>query len=87
MAGSSRVRSMALLLLVGTLLLPSQVSAKEPRARERRSARQPLTALWNVLPEAWSLLKSVWEGEGSSLDPFGQPRPNEGSSLDPFGGK
>ena len=86
MAGSSRVRSMALLLLVGTLLLPSQISAKEPRARERRSA-QPLTVLWNALPEAWSLWKSVWEGEGSSLDPFGQPRPNEGSSLDPFGGK
>ena len=26
----------------------------------------------------------MWEKEGSSLDPFGQPKP-EGSSLDPFG--
>lgn len=30
-------------------------------------------------------LTAIWEMEGSSLDPNGQPRPNEGSSLDPSG--
>lgn len=87
MVGSSRVRRVVLLVLVGTLLLPPLASAAKPRAKERRSARPTLTALWNAVPEAWALFKSVWEGEGSSLDPFGQPKPNEGSSLDPFGGK
>lgn len=86
MAGSFHVRSMALLLLVGVLLLPSLAGAEESWAKERRSARYNFTTLWNGLPEAWTLLKRVWEGEGSSLDPFGKPKPNEGSSLDPFGG-
>ncbi len=85
MAGSFRVRSMPLLLLVGTLLLPPLASAEEVRTKERHSARQSFTSLWNAFPEAWTLLKSVWEGEGSSLDPFGQPKPN--GSLDPFGGR
>lgn len=30
-------------------------------------------------------LTAIWEMEGSSLDPSGQPRPTEGSSLDPNG--
>lgn len=30
-------------------------------------------------------LTAIWEMEGPSLDPNGQPRPNEGSSLDPDG--
>lgn len=85
MAGSSRVRSMALLLLVGALLLPPMAWAKEPRATERPSPRETLAALWNAIPEAWTLLKSIWEREGSSLDPFGPPKPPEGSSLDQFG--
>jgi hypothetical protein len=85
MTGSFRVRSVALLLLVGTLLLPSLASAEEFRTKERRSTHHNFTALWNAFPEAWTLLKRVWEGEGSSLDPFGQPKPN--GSLDPFGGR
>jgi hypothetical protein len=31
------------------------------------------------------ILTAIWEREGSSLDPNGQPRPNEGGSLDPDG--
>jgi hypothetical protein len=30
-------------------------------------------------------LTAIWEMEGASLDPSGQPRPHEGSSLDPDG--
>jgi hypothetical protein len=37
------------------------------------------------LPTLWSFVKALWEENGSSLDPRGQPRPNEGSSLDPSG--
>ena len=86
MAGSFRVRSVALLLLVGTLLLPSLTSAEQFRIKEHRSARHTFAALWNAIPEALTLLQRIWEGEGSSLDPFGLTKPNEGSSLDPFGG-
>lgn len=86
MAGSSRVRTAALLLLVTALLLPSLVVAKEQPAAERPLPRKTLTTLWNALPKAWTLFKSLWEREGSSLDPFGEPKPSEGSSLDPFGG-
>ena len=32
-----------------------------------------------------SLVTSIWEEEGGSLDPDGQPRPTEGGSLDPNG--
>ncbi len=86
MAGLSRVRTVVPLLLVA-LLLPSLALAKESRAPEGPAApRETLGALWSAIPEAWTLLKSIWEREGSSLDPFGPPKPTEGSSLDPFGG-
>lgn len=87
MVGSSRVRKVLLLLLVTVLLLPSLAFAIDAQAKERPSPRQGLTALLNAIPEVWTLFKSIWEKEGSSLDPFGPPKPNEGSSLDPFGGK
>jgi hypothetical protein len=78
---------MALLLLVAALLLPPLAFAREAQVKERPSPRPTLAALWNVLPQVWTLFKCIWEKEGSSLDPFGPPKPNEGSSLDPFGGK
>jgi hypothetical protein len=87
MIGSSRVRTVTLLLLVAALLLPSLALADKPDAKERPSPRLTLATLWNALPGAWVLFKAIWEREGSSLDPFGSPKPNEGSSLDPFGGK
>ena len=87
MVGLSRLRRAPLLLLfVGALLLPSLVLAERPHGKERPSPRQTLTALWNAVPNVWTLFKSIWEREGSSLDPFGPPKPTEGSSLDPFGG-
>jgi hypothetical protein len=85
MAGLSRIRTVVPLLLAAALLLPPVALAKEPRAATRLSPRETLAALWNAIPEAWTLFKSIWEREGSSLDPFGPPKPPEGSSLDPFG--
>lgn len=85
MAGLSRVRTVAPLVLAAALLLPPLALAERPRAATRPSPRETLAALWSVIPEAWTLFKSIWEREGSSLDPFGPPKPPEGSSLDPFG--
>lgn len=85
MAGLSRVRTVVSLLLAAALLLPSLALAKEPRAPERPSSRETRAAFWSAIPEAWTFFKSIWEREGSSLDPFGPPKPTEGSSLDPFG--
>ena len=86
MVGSSRVRTVVLLLLAAALLLPTLALAKESQAKERPAPRRTLTALWNAVPEVWTLLRSIWEREGSSLDPFGPPKPSGGSTLGPFGG-
>ena len=86
MAGLFRVRTVATLVLAAALLLPPLALAKEPRPPERPSPRENLAAFWNAVPKAWTLFKNIWEREGSSLDPFGSPKPGEGSSLDPFGG-
>ena len=37
------------------------------------------------LPTLWSFVKALWEENGGSLDPDGQPQPTNGSSLDPSG--
>jgi hypothetical protein len=42
-------------------------------------------AIFLLLLALTPTLTAVWEEEGSSLDPSGQPRPHEGSSLDPDG--
>ena len=87
MVGSPRIRRVVLLLLIAALLLPPLALAKEGRrAKEHPSPHQTLAAIWNAVPEVWACFKSIWEREGSSLDPFGPPKSNEGSSLDPFGG-
>jgi len=39
----------------------------------------------SFLSTLWTFVKALWEEEGSSLDPSGEPRPNEGGSLDPSG--
>lgn len=75
-------RIVAVLLLVFTLVPAFSWAA------ERRSEARGEGAIFRqvrLLHGFWSLLRSVWEEEGGSLDPDGQPRPNEGSSLDPSG--
>jgi hypothetical protein len=83
------IRRTALLAAAFALFaIPSQ--AREPRGEERRSSQASLAdvadAALRAIPDAWNaLLKAVWDEEGSSLDPFGNPKSDEGSSLDPFG--
>ena len=73
-------RSLALLLLL--LTLAPALSWAAPRRSEPREE----AVRGRFLPTLWTFVKALWEEEGSSLDPSGQPRPNNGSSLDPNGG-
>lgn len=45
------------------------------------------TAIFLLLLALTPTLNAIWEMEGSSLDPSGQPRPHAGSSLDPSGSR
>ncbi|HWM90625.1 MAG TPA: hypothetical protein VN493_07650 [Thermoanaerobaculia bacterium] len=74
-------RILAVLLLVLTLT-PALSWAGEGRPEPRDEV---VILRGRLLPALWGFLRSVWEREGSSLDPSGQPRPNGGSSLDPSG--
>jgi hypothetical protein len=44
-------------------------------------------AIFLLLLALTPTLTTIWETEGASLDPDGQPRPHEGSSLDPNGSR
>jgi len=80
---SRRLRATSLLLTFLLLLaVPfAAARAEEPRSRELRPARLGIAG-W--LSEAWTLLRRLWEKEGGSIDPFGNPM-KEGGSTDPFG--
>lgn len=81
-------RTAVLLLLAASLVLPQLGEARDLGARAREHPkRNIIEAISNALPQAWNLVKVIWEQAGSSLDPFGEPKPNAGSSLDPFGGQ
>lgn len=74
-------RILAVLLLVLTLA-PALSWAAERRIEPRD---ETVILKGRLLPAIWSFLRALWEEEGPSLDPSGQPRPNEGSDLDPNG--
>lgn len=76
----------ACLLVACCLLLPALASAEPPRRGQGLSPVGEKAALWHVVSELWTRIRAIWQEEGSSLDPFGNPKPQEGSSLDPFGG-
>jgi hypothetical protein len=78
-------RRIAGCLLVVLLLAPAFAGAVERRSDG--PAPKERVSLWQgrLLPALWGLLTRIWEENGSSLDPSGQPRPDEGSSLDPSG--
>ncbi|MEA2558705.1 MAG: hypothetical protein QOH06_209 [Acidobacteriota bacterium] len=63
------------------LTLAPALSWAGPRRPEPREE----AARGRFLPTLWTFVKALWEEEGGSLDPDGQPRPNEGGSLDPSG--
>jgi hypothetical protein len=68
-------RSIALLLLL-LILAPVLSWAGPPRDEAVKDT---------FLLKLWSFVKTIWEANGGSLDPDGQPRPSEGGSLDPDG--
>jgi hypothetical protein len=80
------LRRAALLALVGSLFLTPLIQARDIRTPEWRN-HEPgiIKAALEALPRAWNLFRVLWEQAGSSLDPFGEPKPPAGSSLDPFG--
>lgn len=81
------IRRTVLLVAACVLLAAAPSQARELRGEDTRSPEESfIEATLMAVPDAWTaLLKAVWDQEGSSLDPFGNPKPDEGSSLDPFG--
>lgn len=88
------LRTAALFVLLCTIGLPL-ASAAGTRGEDRspRETRAVATFI-RALPKVVATLISLWANEGSSLDPFGNPKPaalpdppafDEGSSLDPSG--
>jgi hypothetical protein len=80
------VRRIAVMLLLLLTLAPSLTWAGAHRSEDAVAPREGASlAERSLLSALWSFFKGVWEAEGGSLDPNGQPRPNEGGSLDPSG--
>jgi hypothetical protein len=86
----------AALFVLFSVIVSSHTSAAELRGDDRIS-RKPAAfmAFVRALPELAGVLLNLWANEGSSLDPFGNPKPSSvlpppasadaGSSLDPSG--
>lgn len=72
-----------LALSVLLLTLAPALSWAGPRRPEPRE--EAVTG--RFLPTLWSFVKALWEEEGGSLDPSGEPRPTNGSDLDPSGSR
>lgn len=80
------LRRTALLVLVSSLFLAALAQARDIRTPERRHHESDLIeAVRDALPRAWNLFRVLWDRAGSSLDPFGEPKPTTGSSPDPSG--
>ena len=69
-----RLRRIAPLLLV--FLLTAFPLAATTHDRQPREVRQSRLGIAGLLFEAWALVSRIWEKEGSSTDPFGNPKPN-----------
>ncbi|HYO15404.1 MAG TPA: hypothetical protein VE685_19585 [Thermoanaerobaculia bacterium] len=78
---SGKIRTLALVLVLAGLLA-NAAHALPGRAGFPVPDRGGLTAvLWSWL----SRLTAIWEKEGSSMDPNGQPQGDAGSQMDPDG--
>jgi hypothetical protein len=73
-----RAAPVAVAFLLSTLLASSTALA-EPR-QERTIRERTVAVFLSTFPQAWAAIQSIWEKEGSSLDPFGNPKP---SSMPP----
>jgi hypothetical protein len=69
---SRRLRGVFLLLTFLFLAPPLAAVTKEHRSRETRQLRRGIAGL---LSEAWAWVGRIWDKEGSSTDPFGNPKP------------
>ena len=69
---SRRLRIAPLLFAFLLLALPLAAGAYEHRPREVGQLRSGIAGL---LSEAWALVSRIWEKEGGSSDPFGNPKP------------
>jgi hypothetical protein len=77
---SGKIRITALVLILAGLLAPAAHSV--PRGAFPVTDTDSLTAvLWSWL----NRLTAIWEKEGSSMDPNGQPQSDAGSQMDPNG--
>lgn len=74
---SRRLRVAPILL---TFLLTAPLAAARAEERRPQEVRQPRPGITGLLSEVWALLGRIWEKEGSSTDPFGNPKP---SSVQP----
>ena len=70
------VRRILVVLLLTLTLAPALSWAAERRTEPRDGA---VILKSRLLPAMWRFLRAVWEEEGPSLDPDGQPRPPEGA--------
>jgi hypothetical protein len=71
---SRRLRRVAPLLFALLITaVPLTAAAGRHPSREMRQWQLGITEL---LSKAWDLVSPVWEKEGSSTDPFGNPKPN-----------
>lgn len=78
------VRRIAAVLLL--LTLAPALSWAGMRTEDAVAPREGVSSVGRSLLSAfWSFFKGVWEAEGGSIDPDGQPHPNNGSDLDPDG--
>jgi hypothetical protein len=69
----------ASVILSSVLLLSPALEARSARAKAE-AARTPRAAdIWRSVPSLWTSLVSIWQREGSSLDPFG----NHGTAATP----
>jgi hypothetical protein len=61
--------------LLSAILVSSTASAA-PRREARTVRERTIAALVSVFPEVWTAIRNLWAKEGSTLDPFGNPKPN-----------
>jgi hypothetical protein len=78
---SGKIRTTALVLILAGLLAPAAYALP-------RGAAFPVTHRDGLTAVLWSWLSrvtAIWEKEGSSMDPNGQPQSDAGSQMDPNG--
>jgi hypothetical protein len=74
-SGMTRRTSAVVAALLSVLMMSSSALAS-PRRDERTVRERTIGAVMSLFPQVWNAIRSIYEKEGSSLDPFGNPKPN-----------